>query len=60
MNTVAALSLLALLFSCPTVLGQDAMQYGAKHLTVLAEDLAAGAIVTIDDGGMRVRRLPIG
>src|ERR1700759_1724017 len=38
MNTVAALSLLALLFSCPTVLGQDAMKYGVKHLTVLAED----------------------
>jgi quercetin dioxygenase-like cupin family protein len=38
MNKVAALSSLVLLFSCPTVFGQDAMKYGVKHLTVLAED----------------------
>ena len=38
MNKVAALSLWALLFSCPAVFGQDAMKYGVKHLTVLAED----------------------
>lgn len=38
MNKVAALCLLVLLFSCPTVFGQDAMKYGVKHLTVLSED----------------------
>ena len=38
MNKVAALSLSFLVFSCPVVLGQDAMKYGVKHLTVLAED----------------------
>ena len=38
MNKVAALSLSFLLFSCPAVFGQDAMKYGVKHLTVLAED----------------------
>src|SRR5271169_1236344 len=38
MNKVAALTVSFLLFSCPTVFGQDAMQYGVKHLTVLAED----------------------
>ena len=38
MNKIAALSLLVLLFSCPIVFGQDAMKYGVKHLTVLAED----------------------
>jgi quercetin dioxygenase-like cupin family protein len=38
MNKVASLSLSILLFSCPTVFGQDAMKYGLKHLTVLAED----------------------
>jgi quercetin dioxygenase-like cupin family protein len=37
MNKVAAL-ISILLFSCPTVFGQDAVQYGVKHLTVLAED----------------------
>jgi quercetin dioxygenase-like cupin family protein len=37
MNKVAAL-ISILLFSCPAVFGQDAMQYGVKHLTVLAED----------------------
>jgi quercetin dioxygenase-like cupin family protein len=38
MNKVAALSLSLLLISCPVVFGQDAMKYGLKHLTVLAED----------------------
>jgi quercetin dioxygenase-like cupin family protein len=38
MNKVAALTVSILLFSCPAVFGQDAMQYGLKHLTVLAED----------------------
>jgi quercetin dioxygenase-like cupin family protein len=37
-NRIAALSLASLLLSCPTVFGQDAMKYGLKHLTVLAED----------------------
>jgi beta-alanine degradation protein BauB len=38
MNKAAALSISFALLSCPTVFGQDAMQYGLKHLTVLAED----------------------
>jgi beta-alanine degradation protein BauB len=38
MNKVAALTVSFLLLSCPTVFGQDAMKYGLKHLTVLAED----------------------
>ena len=38
MNKIASLIVSILLFSCPTVFGQDAMQYGVKHLTVLAED----------------------
>jgi quercetin dioxygenase-like cupin family protein len=38
MNKVAALIVSFLFFSCPGVFGQDAMQYGVKHLTVLAED----------------------
>jgi quercetin dioxygenase-like cupin family protein len=38
MNKVAALTVSMLLFSCPGVFGQDAMQYGLKHLTVLVED----------------------
>lgn len=38
MHKVAALTVSMLLFSCPAVFGQDAMQYGVKHLTVLAED----------------------
>ena len=38
MNKVASLAVSILLFSCPVVFGQDAMQYGVKHLTVLAED----------------------
>jgi beta-alanine degradation protein BauB len=38
MNRVAALTVAFLLFPCPAVFGQDAMQYGLKHLKVLAED----------------------
>jgi quercetin dioxygenase-like cupin family protein len=38
MNKTAALTALILLCACPVVFGQDAMQYGLKHLTVLAED----------------------
>ena len=38
MNKIAALTVSILLFSCAAVFGQDAMQYGVKHLTVLAED----------------------
>lgn len=38
MNKVTAAILSCLLFACPAVFGQDAMKYGLKHLTVLAED----------------------
>lgn len=38
MNRVTTLGLSMLLLACPRVFGQDAMQYGLKHLTVLAED----------------------
>jgi len=38
MSKLAALSALFFLVSFPEVFGQDAMQYGLKHLTVLAED----------------------
>jgi quercetin dioxygenase-like cupin family protein len=38
MNRAAALTLWCALFSCTPVFGQDAMQYGLKHLKVLAED----------------------
>src|SRR5580700_2491282 len=38
MNKGVALTVSFLLSSCPAVFGQDAMQYGVKHLTVLAED----------------------
>jgi quercetin dioxygenase-like cupin family protein len=38
MNKVWGLTVSVFLFSCPTVFGQDAMKYGLKHLTVLAED----------------------
>ncbi len=31
----------------------------ASVLRAVEQDLAAGAIVTVDDGGMRVRRLPV-
>lgn len=31
-----------------------------RVLTNAGEDLAAGAIVTVEDSGMRIRRLPIG
>jgi quercetin dioxygenase-like cupin family protein len=38
MHKAAALTASFLLCACPAVFGQDAMQYGLKHLTVLAED----------------------
>ncbi|MGO9038422.1 MAG: hypothetical protein ACLPX1_09420 [Steroidobacteraceae bacterium] len=38
MKNAAALTVSILLFACASVFGQDAMQYGVKHLTVLAED----------------------
>jgi quercetin dioxygenase-like cupin family protein len=38
MNKAAALPVSLFLLFCPAVFGQDAMQYGLKHLTVLAED----------------------
>jgi beta-alanine degradation protein BauB len=38
MNKAAALTASILLFSCPAVFGQDVVQYGLKHITVLAED----------------------
>jgi len=34
----AALTASFLLCACPAVFGQDAIQYGLKHLSVLAED----------------------
>ena len=38
MNKVAPMGVSLLLFSCPVVFAQDAMQYGLTHLTILAED----------------------
>ena len=38
MNRVSALAMMFALLSCPAIFGQDAMQYGLKHLKVLAED----------------------
>lgn len=38
MNKVAALSFSLLLLSWPAAFGQDAMKYGVRHLTILAED----------------------
>jgi beta-alanine degradation protein BauB len=38
MHKLVGLTVSFLLFTCPAVFGQDAMQYGLKHLTVLAED----------------------
>ena len=38
MHKLVGLTVSFLLFACPAVFGQDAMQYGVKHLTVLAED----------------------
>jgi mannose-6-phosphate isomerase-like protein (cupin superfamily) len=38
MNKAVALTASILLFSCPAVFGQDVVQYGLKHITVLAED----------------------
>jgi quercetin dioxygenase-like cupin family protein len=36
-NRAAALTVWCALFSCAPVFGQDAMQYGLRHLKVLAE-----------------------
>lgn len=38
MQKLAAIAFLLLLAAAPTAFGQDAMKYGVKHLTVLAED----------------------
>ena len=38
MNKIAAIAALFFLVASPTAFGQDAMRYGVKHLTVLAED----------------------
>jgi beta-alanine degradation protein BauB len=38
MNKIAAIAALFLLAASPITFGQDAMRYGVKHLTVLAED----------------------
>jgi len=38
MNRPAAFAVSFLLFACPLAIGQDAMKFGSKHLTVLAED----------------------
>ena len=38
MHKAAAITLSILLCTCPKVFGQDAMQYGLKHLKVLAEN----------------------
>ena len=38
MHRLPGLTVAFLLCTCPAVFGQDAMQYGVKHLTVLAED----------------------
>lgn len=38
MRHASRLVVSTLLFFCPAGFGQDAMQYGVKHLTVLAED----------------------
>jgi hypothetical protein len=38
MNKLAALGVSLTLFSCPASFGQDPMQYGVKHLSILAED----------------------
>jgi quercetin dioxygenase-like cupin family protein len=38
MNRIAALTASLILVAFPAAFGQDAMQYGLKHLTVLAED----------------------
>ncbi len=40
MNGAAALTAWCAMSSCARVYGQDAMQYGLKHLKVLAEDQA--------------------
>jgi quercetin dioxygenase-like cupin family protein len=38
MSKVAAVAALLFLVALPAAFGQDAMRYGVKHLTVLAED----------------------
>ena len=38
MKKLAALTLTFVVFGCPALFAQDAMQYGLKHLKVLAED----------------------
>ena len=38
MNKSATLTASLLMVTAPSVFGQDAMQYGLKHLTVLAQD----------------------
>jgi quercetin dioxygenase-like cupin family protein len=38
MTKLAAATVALLLFVCPAAFGQDAMRYGVKHLTVLAEN----------------------
>jgi quercetin dioxygenase-like cupin family protein len=38
MNKAAALTVSILMCSFPSAFGQDAMQYGVKHLKILAED----------------------
>jgi len=38
MNKIAALAVSFFLMSSPAAFAQDAMKYGLKHLTVLAED----------------------
>jgi hypothetical protein len=57
MNKVAALVSI-LLFSCPTVFGQDAVQYGVKHLTVLAEDQKVRVCATRRTAGTRLPSIP--
>src|SRR5579864_3224345 len=38
MNKVAAIAAIFFVIASPTAFAQDAMKYGVKHLTVLAED----------------------
>ena len=38
MNKIAAIAVLLFMAASSTAFGQDAMRYGVKHLTVLAED----------------------
>jgi quercetin dioxygenase-like cupin family protein len=43
-NHATALGISMLALNCSAVFGQDAMQYGVKHLTVLAEDKSVRVI----------------